>query len=257
MAFESEAKAVHVRTLLKRSLTRTENYLNRDNISRFELISRQTKMPEIWKKFNAVREYLEGESHFEEHDEFEDRYYAIQAKIQELIDSFEPRTSPSNASIASQHSVGSSSILKLPPIELPTSKGDLTKYLSFRNTFVSLVINNHLIDNVQRLHYLLSSLQGEPKDLLDNLPICDENFDIAWNLIDERYNNKRLIIFQHVKHLLNLHNGTSGSFSDYRKLINQIKSNLSAIENLESETPLHEILLQELILNKIKYIHRG
>ena len=101
-------------------------------------------------RIQCCQKYLKGEAHFEEHDEFEDRYYAIQAKIQDLIDSFELPTCPSNASVTSQHSVGSSSILKLPPIELPTFKGDLTKYLSFRNTFVSLVINNQHIDNVQR-----------------------------------------------------------------------------------------------------------
>ena len=100
-------------------------------------------------------------------------------------------------------------------------------------------------------------MQGEPRSLLDNLSICEENFDVAWILIENRYYNKRLISFQHVKHLLNLNNCTSGAFSNYRKLINEVNSNLAAVQNIQPGVELHELLLQELILNRIKSSHRS
>ena len=57
--------------------------------------------------------------------------------------------------------------------------------------------------------------------------------------------------------MLSLHNCTSGAFIDYMKLINEVKSNLAAVQNIQPGVELHELLLQEFILNRLKSSHRS
>jgi len=40
-------------------------------------------------------------------------------------------------------------------------------------------VNNTALSNVQKFHYLITSLQNKAKDLISNLQITDENFLVA------------------------------------------------------------------------------
>ena len=61
------------------------------------------------------------------------------------------------------------------------------------DTFEASIVNNKTLSKVQKFHYLIVSLQNEAKDLISNLQITNENFLVAWQLVTQRYNNKRLI----------------------------------------------------------------
>ena len=99
-------------------------------------------------------EYLEDvveskslDDHIAERREFIERFDAISSTIQELLNNLDKPESPNRLNSkcsdgASVHSCKSSSILRLPPMALLIFEGDLTKFLSCRNTFVSLVKNN-------------------------------------------------------------------------------------------------------------------
>jgi len=96
-----------------------------------------------------------------------------------------------------------SSHIKLPTIALPTFEGNTCSWLHFRDTFEALIVNNPVLSNVQKFHYLIASLKNEAKDLISNLQITYENFLAAWKLFTQRYNNKQLIAMMQGKHLGN------------------------------------------------------
>ena len=76
--------------------------------------------------------------------------------------------------------------------------------------------NNPSLSNVQKFHYLIASLKNESKDVISNLQITNENFLVAWQLVDQRYNNKQLIAMMHTKHLCHMPQAKRGC------IINQI-----------------------------------
>jgi hypothetical protein len=49
----------------------------------------------------------------------------------------------------------------LPTIEIPKFRGQITEFRHFYDTFSSLIINNQALDDVQKFHYLLSSVTNE------------------------------------------------------------------------------------------------
>jgi hypothetical protein len=79
--------------------------------------------------------------------------------------------------------------------------GDACKWLQFRDIFQALIINNDVLSDVQKFHYLISSLKGEAKMLIVHLPVTSDNFAVAWELVTQPYNNIQLIAMKHVKQL--------------------------------------------------------
>jgi len=94
--------------------------------------------------------------------------------------------------------------IKLPTIEIPKFGGKITEFKHFHDTFNSLIISNQALDDVKKFHYLLSSVTNEVHQLIQNLPVTQQNFHVAWNLLRDSYNNERLIAAAHVKSLLSL-----------------------------------------------------
>ncbi|XP_076298038.1 uncharacterized protein LOC143217537 [Lasioglossum baleicum] len=53
---------------------------------------------------------------------------------------------------------------------------------------------NKQLSQVDRLHYLKSSLHDEAADLVRDLPTTNENYERAWTILKEQYENKRILV---------------------------------------------------------------
>jgi hypothetical protein len=134
---------------------------------------------------------------------------------------------------------------------LPTFVGDTCSWLHFRDTFEALVVNNATLSNVQRFHYLIVSLKNEAKDLTSNLQINNENFLVAWQLVTQPYNNRRLIAMMHAKHLCQMPQVRKGDASSLRQLINHVSSHMNVLQALTLNVPTQDLMLNNLTLATI------
>jgi len=107
------------------------------------------------------------------------------------------------------------------------------------------------LSNVQRFHYLIASLKGEPRQLIANLATTNHNFSIAWNLIVERYNNIKLIAMTHVGLLMEMPQVKKGDAASLRHLINHVSSNCNAVEALHLTTSMQSLMLNHLLLSAL------
>ena len=69
--------------------------------------------------------------------------------------------------------------IKLPTGEIPKFGGQITEFQDCYDTLTILIINNQALDDVQKLHYLLSSATNEAHQLIQNLPVAQQNFYAA------------------------------------------------------------------------------
>lgn len=100
---------------------------------------------------------------------------------------------PSIPALAAEHSTQSSK-LKKPQLSLPTFSGNYTDWLFFRELFQSLVVDDHSLNDIERLQYLMASLTGEAQLIVKDLPFSNEAFNLAWTKLKSRYNNSRALI---------------------------------------------------------------
>ena len=142
-----------------------------------------------------------------------------------------PRSSLSDHSNHTPSSNTSGTHIKLPTIALPTFEADTYSWLQFRDTFEALIVNNTTLSNVQKLHCLIASLKNEVKDLINNLQITNENFLVSWQLVTQRYCNKRLIVMMQSKYLCQRQQIRKRDASSLRQLINHVSSHMNALKN--------------------------
>lgn len=113
------------------------------------------------------------------------------------------------------------SVGRLNRIDPPTFDGDLAQWPSFRDSFVSMVINTRL-SLIDKFNYLKKSLKNNAASLIKNLPVTAENFERAWKMLNERYNNPRLLKKAQVASLLSIKAvANADDANEYDRAINQ------------------------------------
>lgn len=85
---------------------------------------------------------------------------------------------------------------------------------------------------MEKMHYLKTSLQGQAAQLIRSLEITESNYKIAWKMICDRFQNKKLLINNHVKALFNLPIVKGESSIELRKLVDDFSKNLLSLEKL-------------------------
>jgi len=102
------------------------------------LEERKAKLEHYWAEYNDVQSRLESldESEGCDRDGFEEAFYALPAKIRELISSSPTlRTSIFSPSSSSVRDLDRSTHIRLPKLNLPTFSGKYDEWFPFFDTF--------------------------------------------------------------------------------------------------------------------------
>lgn len=157
-----------------------------------EVPVRLENLIELWTEFNTVEGELETleetdevlEGYLKERAEVERLYYKAKGMLLQLSENVSlPSTCFADTNQISQ--------VKLPDIKLPVFDGNFERWLNFHDLFVSLVHTSPNLSTIQKFYYLRSSLTGEALELIQTIPISNDQYPIAWNLLVGRYQNTR------------------------------------------------------------------
>jgi hypothetical protein len=237
------------------SLTRLQNFISVREFKVNELQARYDELPTIYNKYDSAQNELEisdDDDHSMDREVFEEQYYETKARLLELLHPIEsPNLLDSSAepNVSNSSSTRGNTQIRLPTIELPTFSGDACKWLHFRDTFHALVIDNNALSNIQKFHYLISSPKDEAKMLIVNLPVTSDNFSVAWKLVTQRYNNVKLIAMKHVKQLVHMPQVKGRDSSSLHRLINHVSSHTNALQALNLQATMHDLILNHLLLS--------
>ena len=144
--------------------------------------------------------------------------------MQRVIDEHDSKSSEQVHSTEASEQ-GSSNLhnsLKLPAIKLPIFSGQYDRWISFSDMFKAMIHENDSLPEIQKFHYLKSSLSGEAEHLVSNLPMTANNYTVAWKLLVERYENNCLIATSHIRQLLGLKRLHKESTSEFAELVKTI-----------------------------------
>jgi hypothetical protein len=257
-------RLINQRAVAKSQLTRINVFLQ--NFERGSdttpVETRLQALPDIQRKFNEAQEELELiddiEAHSDDREQFETLYYHLTSQmlvlIKEQANAGNVKVTENGEDASSNHSsLENKKDIRLPTIKLPIFAGDVTQFRHFYDMFNSLIVKNESLDDIQRFHYLLSSVIAEAHKLIENLPVIGRNFEVAWSMICRRYDNPRLIAAAHINHLLHLPTVNKQSPGDLRVLLNQTLSNMNAIKALDLQMPIHDLLISQMILERIDH----
>ncbi|XP_066256304.1 uncharacterized protein [Euwallacea similis] len=232
-----------------------DNELNSNETDR--LVERLNRLDDIFDKFDAAQSELElhatdYDEELNERDEFERRFCDLKAAGKGLLNKFSKADRSAKCSNANESMPPSPLAgVKLPVISLPTFSGDYKDWLGFRDTYVSLIHNNHSLNQIQKFHYLRASLQGVAPQVLETLEFTDNNYDVAWTTLNERYNNTRVLVHMHMKALLEIESVDKESAHKLRDLIDNVGKNLRTLSALGQKTEHWSDLIACLVGSKL------
>ncbi|XP_070170444.1 uncharacterized protein [Polyergus mexicanus] len=250
---------VQKRATIKAQLTRFNTYIESwaDHPDEQQLTERLHRIKLTWDVFDDVQSKIEskdeGGNNDNERDLFEESYFNSVARARRILDSLRPpvvRDNVPGVAIAPAAQNGRTNI-KLPTINLPTFNGKYEDWLGFYDNFKSIVHENGNITPVQKLQYLRLSLTDEAAHVIQALETSPQNYEIAWGLLTERYDNKRVIIQSHVRALFELPAITKESSAQLRSLVDSAFKHTRALHALGQPTISWDALLFQLITSKL------
>lgn len=228
------------RSSLKGTTTRLENFLTQINeeTSLFEINARLERAEKLYEQFQQLD--TEMSAHGDaipdrepELDEFENRYFRIKAKCQEIIavrsQSLNPIEAPFNSTTVNQESMqrlinvqtafmeklstlqpaahtsvssgnntsnstSPTADVRLPKINVPIFDGKYAEFTSFFDLFTSSIHNNVSLSAGQKFQYLKGLLKDEPANLLRHLSVSDQNYEEALIKLKTRYDKPVLVV---------------------------------------------------------------
>jgi hypothetical protein len=223
----------------KGQLTRFNEYLNSLEINQSELSIRVKSIEKTFEKC------IETQSKIEELDPLEASEWPA------LENGFFEALGIAESKLVKAVESNPSAELKLASIQLPTFHGSYETWSHFKGTFDSLVGNSIALNNLQKYHYLISRLSGEAAKLVSSLEVSESNYRVAWQILEDRYNNKRIIIDRHVKLLFSLATVKIESHTALRRLVDEAQLNLRALQSLDLPTDKWDTLVIHIIANKL------
>lgn len=223
---------------------------NLNELSLTELKIRYDKAESLITAFSDIQDEIEYncphgqmDKELAEREGFENTYYSTITKAKCILDTKNKYSNKSECT--------SKSTIRLPTIALPSFDGSYDQWLEFRDTYLSLIHSSSEIDNVQKFHYLRSSLTGNALMVIKSLEFSTENYSIAWELLENRYNNSRLLIQNHLKALFSISSLSKESPVQIRKLIDTVLKNIRALKTLGEPTESWDTLIIYLITTRL------
>ncbi|XP_072401562.1 uncharacterized protein [Diabrotica undecimpunctata] len=246
---------------LKSKISRISNWL-RDNSAQetdplqFQL--RRTELTNCYAKYDDLMDQIEelDEANTEERDreEIEEKYFSTLAGLQHRMEMLQPLSHQSSSTSARL----ASAKVTLPEIKIQTFSGCFSEWSASYQLFETLIINNPELNNVQRFVYLKSFLRNEPLQLVENIQVLEENFQIALDTLRNRYENKSPVISLHIQRLLKVPSLVKTNAKALREFLVTAKQTLLALKNMNVPIEHWDLLLIEIFLQKVDFTtHRS
>ncbi|GFW96372.1 DUF1758 domain-containing protein [Trichonephila clavipes] len=139
-------------------------------------------------------------------------------------------------------------LFKLPKIPLPYFSGKIEEWSLFKTQFNSIISENAELSENEKLYYLRGSLKGEAKIV----ETAGDTFHSLFKALEQRYENKSLMVNCHIKNIFNIQPLKHESGKDLRYVLDTILKNLKSLKILEFERDkLSDALLLNIILDKL------
>ena len=140
--------------------------------------------------------------------------------------------------------------VKLPKLTLPKFGGDVLEWQSFWDQFKATVHDSDL-PVISKFSYLLSLLHGEARQAVQGLSMTTDHYNIACQILEDRFGRKERIIFTHVQKLLHVTIPSKCSVSILWKLYDDLLTHTRSLESLGIDGDKYGVILTPLILSRL------
>lgn len=213
-----------------------------DNLRKrlFDLDPLHSRYQAAWLKIHAESNE-EGKSELvRKRNSFSEAYYDIVGWFSEEIARRAPRYS----------NPSSSSAIKLPQIDLPRFNGDPDTWVTFRDSFKSIVHNIKTISGSTKFRYLKSCITDKNSPI-NHLLETDDGYEDAWEAVLDFYDDKRRIIDCHFTGMMTAKRMASETHEELQRLLNEFSLHVTSLSRMQTEEELFQAFVAHLVIFRL------
>ena len=177
---------------------------------------------------------------------------AYESKVREIVKKACKLLEIDHESKHSRLSKNYNMAISLPTLQLPKFDGTCTGWYEFWDVFCSAV-DRHDLDEVNKLAYLKAQISGDAKQLIKHLPMTNNSYSLAVQILKATFENKLLMSLELGKFL-----DTLGSIEHSAESLSAFRADLAGLvgrfENLGCKVSGNcsaEMLLTSLLLTRM------
>ena len=142
--------------------------------------------------------------------------------------------------------------MKLPKLTIRKFGGELTKWVSFWDSFESAIHNNPTLTAIDKFNYLKSYLDSTAADAIAGLTLTAVNYAEAIETLKRRFGNTQSIVNKHMEGLLGLPAVSSQhEVRDLRHLYDAVESHVRGLRALGVSAESYGGMLTSIMMNKL------
>ena len=131
--------------------------------------------------------------------------------------------------------------IRLPKLELKKFGGQILKWQEFWDTLEATIHNNQALQPIDKFNYLRAELENEALKSIEGLELTNANYEVAINLLKERFGNEQLIIDSHYMQLMDMP-AAINKVSSLRATYDNIEKHLRSLNALGEDTNQRQII---------------
>ncbi|XP_044749831.1 uncharacterized protein LOC123310430 [Coccinella septempunctata] len=221
-----------------------------------QFLARADEIEGAYEDFRSSHNTIIGlisDEEFSEYDKLriaaDQAYYYVKSIKHDLLLKNSAGTSSNTSSKTSLQPCKPSA--RIPKLSIPTFSGNFRDWPSFFDLFKSIIHENTDLSDVEKFRYLLTSLSHEPLALIKGIPLIDANYKIAYEILEKRYQNKRILASQYYNDIFNAQPVQKPTSVKLRHLLNIFTENVAALRVLDFPVDHWDFLLFNMLMNKL------
>ncbi|XP_022824061.1 uncharacterized protein LOC111354747 [Spodoptera litura] len=171
-------------------------------------------------------------------------YYKIYKDVEQKYDETKKRL---NSKIWSTDHYSKSA----PKMAIPEFSGSYSQWISFKDLFIEAIHKNPVINNAQKMQHLKTKLRGEAERLVQHLSISADNYNSCWEILNQRYDNRRLQFTSFMNTMLDLPVIQNPDAINLKRMHDVITECLNGISNIGVETASWDPMIVHVMSQKL------
>lgn len=110
---------------------------------------------------------------------------------------------------------------------------------------------NRQIDNGLKIEYLKTCIKGDAAKIINHIDATPENYNICYDLLRKRFDNKREILGKLIDNILFIPKMKVESFDSLKNLHDVVYESIMSINNIEVSTDNWDPLLTHILTHKL------